>query len=597
MVKVGKTEWNLSPLTKGDDFVKKREELKKAADKFIEKWKDRDDYLKKPEVLKEALDEYEKFGNDYGVEGDEGFYYWLMSQVDSGDSKIKAGFNKVSEFSDKLVNELQFFGMRVSKIPKKDQKKFLEFPGLKDYKHHLEGSFKNAKYLLSEPEEKIMTLKSNSAHAMWVKMVSEFISKEEGEVLDSSGKKGKKGFSEIASLLSNKDKKIRDTAAKVFNEILEKYSDVAENEINAIFANKKVNDELRGLKRPDESRHVSDDIDSEVVDTLVEAVSSRFDIASRHYALKAKLMKVDKLEYHERNVPYGKIDKKYSYQESVDLVHKVFLDLDPKFAEIFEGFVKNGQIDVYPKKGKRGGAFCVYFLKSQPTYIMLNHTDLLKDVETLAHELGHGINDELMKEKQNSINFGTPLSTAEVASTFVEDFVMDELMREADDETRLALMVTKLDSDISSIMRQIACYKFEQDLHKEFREKGHLSKDDIGKIFMKNMKDYMGDAVEQSPGSQNWWVYWSHIRSFFYVYSYSSGLLISKSLQASVKKDKKFIEKVKEFLSSGLSASPKDIFKKTGIDITDKGFWNNGLDEVESLLGETEKLAKKLGKI
>jgi len=221
----------------------------------------------------------------------------------------------------------------------------------------------------------------------------------------------------------------------------------------------------------------------------------------------------------------------------------------------------------------------------------------LKDVETLAHELGHGINDELMKEKQNSINFGTPLSTAEVASTFVEDFVMDELMREADDETRLALMVTKLDSDISSIMRQIACYKFEQDLHKEFREKGHLSKDDIGKIFMKNMKDYMGDAVEQSPGSQNWWVYWSHIRSFFYVYSYSSGLLISKSLQASVKKDKKFIEKVKEFLSSGLSASPKDIFKKTGIDITDKGFWNNGLDEVESLLGETEKLAKKLGKI
>ena len=111
------------------------------------------------------------------------------------------------------------------------------------------------------------------------------------------------------------------------------------------------------------------------------------------------------------------------------------------------------------------------------------------------------------------------------------------------------------------------------------------------------MAAYMGDAVEQSEGSENWWVYWSHIRYFFYVYSYASGLLISKSLQNGVKRDPAFIKKVKDFLSAGLSDSPKNIFAKLGIDITDRQFWNKGLDEVEKLLNETEQLAMQLGKI
>jgi oligoendopeptidase F len=111
------------------------------------------------------------------------------------------------------------------------------------------------------------------------------------------------------------------------------------------------------------------------------------------------------------------------------------------------------------------------------------------------------------------------------------------------------------------------------------------------------MKAYMGDAVNYDEGSENWWLYWSHIRYFFYVYSYAGGLLISKSLQNFTKQDPKFIEKVKEFLSAGTSDSPKNIFAKLGVDITDKTFWDKGMDEVEALLNETEALAKKLGKI
>jgi len=271
-------------------------------------------------------------------------------------------------------------------------------------------------------------------------------------------------------------------------------------------------------------------------------------------------------------------------------------NLDLSCSGILDRFIENGLFDVYPRKGKVSGAFCAHLLMSQPTYILLNHTGRLNDVLTLAHEMGHGINNEFIKEKQNSLNFGTPLSTAEVASTFMEDFVLREIVKKADDELRLSIMMMRLNDEVSTIFRQVACYRFEQELHQEFSQKGYLSKDEIGRLFQKHMAAYMGDAVEQSPGSENWWIYWSHIRSFFYVYSYASGLLISKSLQHSVRKDPAFIGKVKDFLSAGLSDSPKNIFLRLGVDISDEQFWNKGLDEVEELLSETMALAKKLGK-
>lgn len=591
--------WNLSPLFKNDndpEMEKEKKRVEEESYKFINKWKAREDYLKDPLILKTALDEYENLQRFYGTKGKIGYYFDRRSSQEQDNPNVKAKSAKIEDFGEKIFNDIRFFAYKIAKIPEKEQKKFLSHEKLKEYKHLLEGLFENAKYLLSEPEEKILTLTARSGYYNWVSMVSEFLSKEEQEVVLEDGKKAKINYSQIRSLLDSKNKKTRDSAADAFNNILSKHVDTAENEINSILQNKKINDDLRGIERPDLTRHISDDIDSEVVDTLLSAVSSRNDISKRFYKLKAKLLGVKKLEYHERNVEYGNIDKEYSYDDSVNLIYKTFSNLDTEFAEIFKMFVEDGAIDVYPKKGKGAGAYCAHSLITQPTYILLNHTDKLNDVLTIAHEAGHGINNELIKKKQNALNFETALSTAEVASTFMEDFVLQDLLKSANDELKLSILMMKLNSDVSTIFRQVACYMFEQELHKKFREKGYLSKEEIGKIFQKHMEAYMGDFVEQSEGSENWWVYWSHIRYFFYVYSYASGLLISKSMQNSVKKDAKFVEKVKDFLSVGTSESPKDSFAKMGIDIKSSAFWNKGLDEIETLLGQTENLAKKLGK-
>jgi len=599
-LRIAGTAWNLTPLFERDDdprMERKRRIVERKSYEFINAWRDRSDYLEDPAILRQALDQYELWKRLYGSDGDEGYYFWLRTQQDQNDPKLKARFNKIEEFSKKIENDIQFFHLRIARIKPEAQRNFLEYGGLAKYRHFLERIFAESRFHLSEPEEKILNLKSATSYANWTKMTSGFLSKEERTVVTEEGVKKARPFSEIVGLMNSKNKRTRDSAVGAFNNVLEKHVETAEAELNSVLQNKKIDDELRNTPRPDTLRHLADDIESGVVDTLVDSVAARFDIPARYYALKARLLKVPRLAYHERNAEYGVVAKRYPYPQAANLVYTVMNKLDSQFGAIFAGFSNNGQIDALPKKGKDSGAFCIHHLMTQPTYILLNHTGKLHDVLTIAHELGHGINNELIREKQHALDFGTPTSTAEVASTFMEDFVLDEILHAADDELRLAIMMQKLNDDVSSIFRQVACYRFEQELHATFRAKGYLSKEEIGALFQKHMAAYMGKAVEQSEGSENWWVYWSHIRYFFYVYSYASGLLISKSLQNFVKQDPAFVIKVKEFLSAGLSDSPKNIFSKLGIDITDKGFWNKGLEEIEKLLDETEALAKRMGKM
>ncbi len=600
-IKVKQTTWNLKLFFKGDDdpqIAKQRKIVEKESYRFIKKWKDRNDYLTDPKMLKQALDEYEKWQRHYGTCGNEEAYFSLRIEQDQENSFLKAKLNKMQDFSNKIENDIQFFILNIAKIHPDIQKRFLHCKELKDYKHFLERIFAESKYLLTEPEEKILNLKSATSYSNWVRMTSEFLSREERAIVSESGKKETKNFSEILSFLNNKKKKVRDSAALAFNDILEKNSVVAEAEMNSILKDKETDDKLRGAQTPQTLRYISDDVDDKIVNSLIETIESRFDISKRYYKLKAGLFGVKKLRYHERNIEYGNIKKEYDYNESVNLVYDVFSELDEEFASIFSRYIKNGQMDVFPKKGKRSGAFCTAGLILQPTYIFLNHTNKLRDVLTIAHETGHGIHNELMREKQdNALNFGAPYFSAEVASTFMEDFVFEKILQEADDQLRLSVLMMKLDEDVSFVFRQAAFYRFEEDIHSQFREKGHLSKETIGKLFQKRMRSYMGNFVEQSPGSENWWIYVDHLRNFFYNYQYASGILIAKSFQNSFRNDPKFIESVKEFLGAGLSNYPKNIFGEIGVDIEDKEFWNKGVDEIEKLLDETIELARKLGKI
>lgn len=586
-----KTSWDFTNSITKEVVEKEREIIKAKALAFREKWLNNQKYLINTKILKEVLDDYNEWNSHYAGGGLSNYLISLSTSINQLDPNLKALENKQNDFSIEMSNLIRFFPLSLTKLSSRLQQKCLKDIHLSVYKHFLELIFAESKHTLTESEEKILSMNSQTSYSNWVDMTSKLLSKEERYITINKEKR-LYDFNTLLSLTTHIDEKIRNEAAQYINEIVEKYADVATEEINSVLKYKQTIDTLRNFDFPDTSRHMQDDIDTNIVKVLLSSVQKFNSIAHELYKIKAQLLKKDKLLYHERNIPYEKSEKKYSFEETVKLIQNVFGNLDKEFLAITNTFLDNGQVDVFPKKGKRGGAFCAHYLINMPTYIMLNHTDKLQDVLTFAHELGHGINNELIKQKQMALNFGTPTSTAEVASTFMEDFVLEELLKTANDEEKIAILMQRLSDDVSSIQRQVACYLFEQDLHNEFRKSGYLSKETISNLFVIRMNEYMGEYVEQTSGCEYWWVYWSHIRTYFYVYSYASGLLISKSLQAMVRQNKNNIEKVKIFLSAGTSIAPKELFNSMEIDITNKEFWELGLKNIQSQLQTLKTLLK-----
>ncbi len=593
--------WDLSSLGSSycdSLFTQEREQHEKKIKAFARKWQCDQSYLSDMDSLLMALDEYRALSELFDREG---MYLFLARQVDSLNPRLAAAEKKYTEHEQVLADELRFFPLALSRIDAKMQKKILKNKELFFYWKFLSNLFENVAFNLSEKEERILSLKSGVSRGNWVAMVEEIFSKEKRIIL-TMGEKGKrvkqeKTFNEILSLINAPCSRVRKSAAAALEDIFEQHRFVVEKEFNSFLEDKKINDELRGYTRPDQARIISDDVSFEIVDTLSTTVSEYFSLSAQYYKLKAALLGKDVLSYHERNIPAVKgAHKEVSYDESVELVHRALLGIDPHFAEIHQEMVESGKVDVYPRAGKRGGAFCMYHDKKLPVYIMLNHTNELRDVATLAHEMGHAIHGTLAK-REDSFYYGTPTFMAEIASTFCESFAFDLMQEGLTKKQRLSLLMNKLGDDVSTIMRQIAAYNFEREIHALYRERGYLSSDEIGKVFSKHMKSYMGKAVLQNDGAPLWWMYWSHLRSPFYVYSYASGLLLAKGMRALLKSGDCSWEELKEFFYTGESKSPKEVFVAMGIDLTRPEIWRAGLNEMKDMLKEAKKLAKDLGKI
>lgn len=581
-------KWNLKPLFKSDgdpNITKRQAEVLENSYKFINKWKIRTDYLNNPRALAIALKEYEGWLANYGTNDQICYYFWLRSEQEKNNPKIKAKLNQAKDVAVKIDNDIQFFTINLSKISLANQKKFLQSPELEPYRRLLQRLFETARFTKSEAEEKILNHLSDTSYHRWVNLLESLLAEEE---------RNGQNFPMLLANCSNPDKKIRHKAGQAVNEVLQAWAPVAEQELNAVLEYKKSIDQIREADEPETLRLVSDDISKQAVEAMLQAVEDNYPLAKRYYKLKAKILKQNELNYFERAVPVGKIKKKWTFEEARRLVAQELQKLDSELNQIFENFLKNGQLDVYPNKGKSDGAFCAHYSSTLPTYILLNHTNQWQDVKTLAHEVGHGINNELVRKNGRPLYFGTPTSTAEVASTFFEDMVLASSRENLSDQEKLIMLMSKLDDEVSTIFRQVAAFRFEQNLHRKYRQEGYLAKEKIGKLWQTEMKKYMGPSVKFPTGSENWWVYWSHFRNFFYVYSYASGLLIAKTLQSKVRANPKFINEVKKFLSAGTSQSPREIFAQLGLEIENPVFWQTGLKQFEELLTEAEKLYNKI---
>ena len=586
-----KTEWDLGHIYKGDikkQVTKDLATIKKLYLTFAKKYRKDKAHLKSSKALAKVIEEYENLSNNPASERPSAYYSHRIS-LNAEDNMAHAEIAKLSDFYADLTNELEFFFLEIGKIPKDLQTKFLKSKELEPFKYFLKKLFENAKYNLSEPEEKIMNLKSTPAHSMWTSGFSKLLSK---QMIKFNG--GQLPIAEAFAKISDLKTKERRKLHKEIMKVLENISDFSESEINAIVTNKKINDKLRGFKVPYEATVKGYENDLKTIKDLVEAVTKNFNLAHRFYKIKAEMLDEKNLSYADRSAKVGKTETKITFEEGTKKVIKSFNEAHPDFGNYVEEMFTKGLVDVFPKKGKHGGAFCSSGT-NLPTYILLNHVDDFRSMTTLAHEMGHGIHAKYSKT-QRPIYEGHTIATAEVASTFFENLVFEEALKNISVKERMILLHDKISDDISTIFRQIACFNFENELHLTIRKEGFLSKDKIAELLNKHMKSYLGPIFDLKPEDGYFFVTWSHIRNFFYVYSYAFGQLISDTLYENYKKDKTKIKDVIKFLSAGASDSPENIFKKIGIN-PNKKLFETGLLRIKANIDLLESLWKQNKKL
>lgn len=580
-----KTTWDLSVLYKGlDDPAIERDQ--KAADKavaaFAKKYRKDKRHLKNPEALAKAFNEYEKLAElrNFG-----GYYCFFRKDLNVEDKAAEALAAKLDERGTKRGNQILFFTLELGKIPKATQKKFLSAPVLKPFRYSLQQLFENAKYDLSEPEEKILSLKSDVSYGRWVQATDNILNKK------TVAFKGKQlplpeAEARIQTLPTNDRRKLYEAVRDVYGSV----SDVAESEINAIYTNKKIDDELRGYKTPYEAtiRGYQNDVQS--ILALAEAVTKKVDISHRFYEAKRRLLKLPFLTYADRSAPIGDLKTKIPFEKAVAVVRETFGELKGTYADIFDRLLDNGQLDVYPKKGKTGGAYCASDT-TMPTFVLLNHVENFSSLKTLAHEMGHAVHAERAKE-QRPLYRGHPISTAETASTFFETAALNRVIKTLPKEERIVALHDKIQDNIATVFRQIAFFNFERDLHQMIRAKGYVPKEEIARLMNSHVGHYLGKAMKLDLEDGYFFVTIGHIRRFFYVYSYAYGQLISSALHQQLDKGAITIDKVDGFLSAGESKSPYDIFKSCGLDTKKPAIFLEGLKSIEQDVTELERLIK-----
>lgn len=580
-----KSKWDLSVFykdLKDPQMEKDIETSRKAHISFAKKYTKNKSYLKSENALVEALRDYEKL---YELPLSRPNFYLAYRQVlDGENAELRARNNLFESKVRSISNEIVFFEVELSKVESALQKKFLSSKKLTPYHYFLKRLFIKGKHTLSTAEEKILSLKGQTSYSMWVDANDKLL---QGLTVEYKGKQlpYAEAFQRVQDLPTQAERAELD---RITYSAVQKISAMAEAEINAIVVNKKIDDELRGYKNPYDSTIMSYENDPKTIAKLVQVVTENFPISSRFYKLKQKLLGLTEFYYSDRNAKIGELDKKITYEESFSELQRIFGATDPLFREILERLAYNGQIDAFPKKGKRGGAFCSPAI-NQPTFVMLNHTDNLDSHSTFAHEMGHAIHSELAKAER-PLYQGYSMSTAEVASTFFEMIVFYDAFEKMNDEEKIVALHEKISDDVQTVFRQIAFFNFEKELHATIREKGSLSKEEMAALYRKHLAAYLGKDVVIPEHSAYQFASVPHFRSFFYVYSYAFGQLASKALYAKYKEDPKFMEKIKQFLSAGGSMSPEDIFKSIGVVVTKPDFFEKGIKTIEDDINRLEKL-------
>jgi oligoendopeptidase F len=526
--------------------------------------------------------------------GRAGSYAMLNFAGNTADPPRGALLQKLQEGGTKIETTLLFFELEWAALDDERADELLAADGLDFARHHLRTARRYRPHLLSEPEEKILAEKSLTGRNAWSRLFEEQAS------AIAVSLDGEEVSLEVAlARLFAPDREVRRNAAASVTEALKPGLRTRGYILNTLLADKMVDDRLRNYPHWLASRNLSNEASDESVQALIDAVRARYELPRRWYRLKAQMLGLDRLADYDRMAAVTHEQEQVEWAQAKDTVQETYSAFSDELGALVQRFFDEAWIDAPVRPNKRSGAFCAYTVPSAHPYVLLNYTATRRDVLTLAHELGHGVHAAL-GARQGVFHMATPLTMAETASVFGETLVFGRLLEQASSaESRLALLAESIEGSIATVFRQVAMNRFEHLVHTERRTKGELAVDRIGELWAESQTELLGDAVEVTEGYRSWWSYVPHfIGSPGYVYAYAYGQLLALAVYARYEEEGEgFVPAYLQLLEAGGSRSPEELGEIVGVDLTDPGFWDRGLDIVERQLDDAEAAAHEAGRI
>ncbi len=586
--------WDLADLYAGPDdpaITRDLESAQSDAESFAERFRGRVATLDGPQ-LAEAIDQLEKLSEHVARAS---AFAGLLFAADTSEPRHGALLQHVQELATGIRNALVFFELEWVDLDDTRAAEILGDPALEARRHYLESARRYRPHVLSEPEEQLLEELSNTGHRAFSRLFDEIMASMRFD-FEYAGKAEDLGEEEVLSRLYAPEREERKAAAGALTAGLRRNSRILTFVFNTLVFDKAVQDRLRHYAHPVQSRNLANEIDDTTVEALLAACERGFPIVQRYYRLKSKLLGLAPLHDYDRYAPLDADASLRSFDDARSVVLDAYGRFSPEMAEIAGLFFERRWIDAELRPGKRGGAFSASTVPSAHPYVLLNYTGNLRDVMTVAHELGHGVHQYLARQ-QGLFQQDTPLTTAETASVFGEMLVFRKLMEsEPDPKVRLGLLCGKIEDACATVFRQAVMTRFEERLHAARRSEGELATERINDIWMASNRPMFGDSVELTDDYAWWWLYIPHfVHSPFYCYAYSFGeLLVLALLHRYDEEGAPFIPRYLELLRSGGSKSPPELLSAVGVDITHPEFWDGGLALIDDMVGQAEELAESV---
>ena len=579
--------WDLTDLFNGPDDPKINESLALSGDRavaFKRKYRKKINNLTPIDLNHAYTELIEVFEPIYRVHQ----FGSLSLSTNTSDDAVKGLSARIEETLSSISNKILFFSLELAE--RKDLELLENIPELEAFKYNLNQTHKTKKYNLSEKEEQLINLKSLTGKSAFKKLYSEYTSSFTFE-FELDGKIKKLTSAELRALRQHPDPDVRHRAMDIF---FTKFSDnklIFTHVYNDIIKDYNIDRNLRGYSSSINVMNVNNDIDDSVVNTLMDVTTESNTLVQKYYKLKRKMLGLNELTLADIYAPLPNASKSYTWNEAQNLVLDAFASFDDEFHILAKSMFDLNRIDGPAVPNKRGGAFCSSSTPDLKPYVLLNFTGKLRDVSTMAHELGHAIH-AMLSTSQHLFNYHPIMPLAETASVFSEMILTDKFLKEMDDkDAKISLLTSKLEDIFATSHRQNMFSRFEVKTHKIISER-LMSSDELCKAYREELEEMFGDSVAYSD-IYNWeWASIPHMLNVpFYVYAYNfANLLVIALYQQYLDEGDTFVLKFKEFLGAGSSASPSELTRTMGVDINNPDFWRQSMKYIEGMINQLEDL-------